>query len=90
MEEVESLNQKPYDPGRWSRRLYAHSCRGSPRPIVQLLLEAGADKDATTSEDRWTALYIAACNGHVEVVRLLREAGTDKDAATASGATPVR
>ena len=37
---------------------------------VRLLLEAGADKDATTT-DGATALSIAADKGHLEVVRVI-------------------
>ncbi|CAK9064156.1 unnamed protein product [Durusdinium trenchii] len=44
--------------------------------VVRLLLEAGADKNATTTD--WsTALMRAAELGHLEVVRLLLKAGAD-------------
>ena len=45
--------------------------------VVQLLLEAGAEKDARDSEDR-TALMEASRNGHISVVQLLVDAGAER------------
>ena len=56
--------------------------------VVRLLLEAGADKDASNTE-RATALLLAAHNSHLKVVRLLLEAGADKDAATTKESTAL-
>ena len=45
--------------------------------VVQLLCEAGADKDKA-DEEGYTALMLASFSGRrVEVARLLREAGAD-------------
>ena len=46
--------------------------------VVKLLLEAGADKDATDNAG-YTALDSASANGHSEVVSLLLEARDDND-----------
>ncbi|KXZ43193.1 hypothetical protein GPECTOR_98g777 [Gonium pectorale] len=49
--------------------------------VVQVLLGAGADKDAT-NKDGWTPLYAAAQSRHVEAVAALLQAGANKEAAT--------
>jgi len=54
------------------------AARGGKRTIVQLLLKAGADKEATN--DGKTALWIAAEGGHGPVVEALLKAGADKEA----------
>ena len=46
--------------------------------VVQMLLEAGADKDMI-NHDGTTALHLASEHGHEEVVQMLLEAGADKD-----------
>ena len=46
--------------------------------VVRLLLDAGSDKDAATT-DGTTALLAAAHKGHLEIARLLLDAGVDKD-----------
>ena len=56
--------------------------------VAQLLLEAGADKDAASNSGK-TALYFAAGEGHMELVQLFLEAGADKDAAADTGATAL-
>ena len=56
---------------------------------LRLLLEAGADMDKARTDTRWTPLFMAAQNGHVEVVRCLVEAGADKDKADVDGWTPL-
>ncbi len=43
---------------------------------VKLLLEAGADPNATDN-DAYTPLYLAAREGNVECTKLLLEAGAD-------------
>jgi hypothetical protein len=56
--------------------------------IVELLLTAGADKEAKQI-DGFTALVIAAEKGHDECVVLLLTAGADKDATTQEGGTAL-
>ncbi|KXZ41601.1 hypothetical protein GPECTOR_372g153 [Gonium pectorale] len=56
--------------------------------VLQVLLGAGADKDAT-KKDGWTPLYAAAQNRHVEAVAALLQAGANKEAATKDGTTPL-
>ena len=65
------------------------AARNGHLAIVQLLLEAGADKDAT-KEDGATALHLAAEEGNLDVVRSLLEAGADKEAATQNGTTALQ
>ena len=76
--QVERLLQKPQKPNR--RALFA-AVKNGHLELVRLLLEAGADKDATNGFGG-TALCMAAREGHLEVARSLLEAGADKDAAT--------
>ena len=47
--------------------------------MCELLIEKGADVNAV-EEDGWTALMIAAGNGHKEVCQLLIEKGADVNA----------
>ena len=95
--EVEELLQKPLDLNRIPAEADPSSLSKSPMNVaaerghlgvVQLLLEAGADKDAAKA-DGVTALMAAALKGHLEVVRLLLEAGADKNVARADGATAL-
>ena len=56
--------------------------------VVQLLCEAGADKDKVDHDDA-TALIWASGNGHLEVVRVLCQAEADKDKEDESGDTAL-
>ena len=56
--------------------------------IVQILLEAGADKDAKNIYG-CTALMYASENGHITVVQLLLRAGADKDVKNTYGCTAL-
>jgi len=58
------------------------------RGVVQLLCDAGADKDQTL-QDGATALMMASQRGHREVVELLCESGADKDLKRQDGATAM-
>lgn len=53
--------------------------------MVQLLLKSGADVKEKTSIDEWTALHIAAKNGHEQLVYLLLENGADIGARIGAG-----
>ena len=48
--------------------------------VVQILLNAGADKEVTTTGG-CAPLYVASRDGHAEVVQILLDAGADKEAA---------
>ncbi|KAJ5115553.1 ankyrin [Penicillium atrosanguineum] len=56
--------------------------------LVQVLLQRGADPNATTEIGKQTALYQAAGNGHVEVVEILSST-TRKDIYAVLGWTPL-
>lgn len=55
---------------------------------VQVLLEAGADKDHAMA-DGATPLWMAAQEGHDKIVVALLEADADKDRALDGGVTPL-
>lgn len=65
--------------------LHSATTRGDA-PMVQKLLELGADPDAR-QQGGWTALHGAAAQGNLEVVRLLRSKGADLLARTDDGKT---
>ena len=78
---VEALLQQPLDPnmladGRSALQLASF---GGALKSVKLLLEAGADRDASFGRHGITPLMNAADQGHAEVVRALVEAKADKD-----------
>ena len=85
---VEKLLRKPVSPDMKIKdartALHVAAYTGSV-DCLALLLEAGADKDASTFRQRMTALHFAAENGHMEVVLLLLGAGADKDASYVYG-----
>jgi hypothetical protein len=56
--------------------------------VVELLVELGADKDATNAHGR-TPLHVAAKHGQVAVMTALLQLGADKDAEDAHGKRPL-
>ena len=63
--------------------IHVAACHGHLE-IMELLLEAGSDKDEVMIHD-FTVLHMAALHGRVDVVGFLLEARADKDAATRRG-----
>jgi hypothetical protein len=57
--------------------------------IVRLLIDAGADLEASPTVTQRTALHRAAANGHAEVVQLLVDAGAKVDALSQIRQTPL-
>ncbi len=56
---------------------------------VTVLLDAGADRNATETWNGQSALMWAAAEGHVPVVQTLIDHGADIHARSNSGATPL-
>lgn len=57
--------------------------------IIKLLLERGADVNATEDSIGATALAFASSDGHIEITRLLLEKGSDINAKDINGYTPL-
>lgn len=57
--------------------------------LVRLLVQRGADINATDSDQKWTTLHFAARDQKEEIVRLLLEAGANVDAIDSFGNTPL-
>jgi hypothetical protein len=57
--------------------------------VVRLLIDAGADLEASLTVSQRTALHRAAANGHAEVVRLLVDAGAKVDVLSQIRQTPL-
>jgi ankyrin repeat protein len=75
--------RRPSDPA-----LLVAAARDGDVREVRLLLEAGADPDATDADGR-TAVTHAAYGGHASVVRTLLDAGADVDRQDASRANSL-
>ena len=65
------------------------ACGRGRLEIAQLLLKAGASKDARGGLVGTTALMEAARNGHMEIVQLLLQAGAEKDLKSRKGRTAL-
>lgn len=59
------------------------------RKIVELLVEKGVDINARDPKQGWTALHLAARDGHSDIVRFLLENGAEVDARDIFGNTPL-
>jgi ankyrin repeat protein len=53
------------------------ACRRGHADTVKLLLDEGANHEATDPTDNSTPLYIAASEGHVNIIELLRTKGAN-------------
>lgn len=89
---LEQLLQSPRNPnveyGNGMTLLHCAAVHGHVEP-VRLLLEAGAEKDATTRSGMMP-LHFAAHSNHLDVVRCLIESGAKKDELTrATGSSPL-
>eukprot|EP00439_Symbiodinium_sp_Y106_P059221 s2440_g8.t1 len=90
--EVEALLQLPMAPDaaddEFCMTSLMHASENGHVDVVQLLLEAGAEKDLRDIDGR-TALMAAAYDGHAQVVQLLLEAGAQKDLSDNLGNTAL-
>jgi ankyrin repeat protein len=57
--------------------------------IVRLLIERGADVNASEPDQHWTALHLAARDQHAIIVRVLLETGAAVDPIDVFGNTPL-
>jgi len=57
--------------------------------IIQLLIQRGADINASESSQRWTALHLAARDQKEKIVPILLDAGADVDPVEVFGNTPL-
>ncbi|VVB88909.1 Putative ankyrin repeat protein [uncultured archaeon] len=57
--------------------------------IVRLLIERGADINASDSIQKWTALHFAARDQNKQIVSILLEAGANVDPTDVFGNTPL-
>lgn len=72
-----------------NRRLIEAAGKGDQGEIVAALNE-GANVNVKNSEHGHTPLFVAACNGHVEVVRVLIAKGADVNSRSDDGTTALR
>ena len=63
------------------------ACLNGRLPIVQYLIEKGADIEAKNQEKK-TPLHYASWNGQTNVVKYLLSKGANKNAKNTSGTTP--
>ena len=64
------------------------ACQQGHFRVVELLLSAGADRNAANKNGA-TPIFIASSCGHLNIVELLIAAGADTNAATKDGWTPL-
>ena len=91
--ELETLLKSPRNPNTKNDdgKIPVHDAANMGRiEAVQLLLEAGSEKDAQAAGYfAATPLHLAAYEGHLDVVRLLVEADAEKDLLAELGVTPA-
>ncbi|CZS86115.1 unnamed protein product [Fusarium graminearum] len=82
------LEYSPYLEDTYSRTPLWYAAQNGHKAVVELLLVAGADVNATAAatEDGRTALQVAAERGHLKVVEKLLAAGADANAAALEAA----
>lgn len=73
-------------------RLTALHCaaEGECLEVVEFLVNAGANIDASGGYEGWTVLHSAALGGHLKIVRLLLENGANPNVIDDDGKTPRR
>ena len=57
---------------------------------IEILINAGANVDISSSDNRKTPMHIAALNGRATVVQMLIDAGANVNAKDDKGATPMK
>lgn len=65
------------------------AARHGHRVLADLLLDAGADTEATTRLGDHRPLHVASRGGRAQIVAMLLEAGADPMATTTTGTTPL-
>src|SRR3989454_7442954 len=65
-----------------------YAARNGQAGVVAGLIRMGVNTTAARGDDGWTALHLAALDGHADVVRLLTAHGANAGGATREGWTP--
>ena len=69
--------------------LLFHAVFNGYKPVVELLLAHKADTNFTLGDEHYTALHIAAKQGHAELVKLFLAQGADVNSTDTGGWTPL-